>query len=170
MEKNQKDMIDEIIKAFEKYTEHQAFVINNITYTYRQLSETVYRISALINSREDKIIGIIAEDKLETYASILAVLISGKTYVILHPAYPRHRNRKIAELADIHLILYTKDIRVLNLDTEHVDFICTSVGLHGKTSNQERNMRHRHVLAQSTHSGHFIAVYRMDNATCAEEE
>ena len=40
----------------------------------------------------------------------------------------------------------------------------------GKTSNQERNMRHRHVLAQSTHSGHFIAVYRMDNATCAEEE
>ena len=88
MEKNQKDMIDEIIKAFEKYTEHQAFVINNITYTYRQLSETVYRISALINNREDKIIGIIAEDKLETYASILAVLISGKTYVILHPAYP----------------------------------------------------------------------------------
>ena len=44
-----------------------------------------------------------------------------------HPeAYPRHRNRKIAELADIHLILYTKDIRVLNLDTEHIDFICTS--------------------------------------------
>ena len=63
---------------------------------------------------------------METYASILAVLISGKTYVILHPAYPRHRNRKIAELADIHLILYTKDIRVLNLDTEHIDFICTS--------------------------------------------
>ena len=126
MEKDQKDMIGEIIEAFEKYAGHQAFVINNITYTYRQLSETVYKISTLINNREDKIIGIIAEDRLETYASILAVLISGKTYVILHPAYPRHRNRKIAELADIHLILYTKDIRVLNLDTEHIDFICTS--------------------------------------------
>ena len=126
MEKDQKDMISEIIEAFEKYAGHQAFVINNITYTYRQLSETVYKISTLINNREDKIIGIIAEDRLETYASILAVLISGKTYIILHPAYPRHRNRKIAELADIHLILYTKDIRVLNLDTEHIDFICTS--------------------------------------------
>ena len=126
MEKDQKDMISEIIEAFEKYAGHQAFVINNITYTYRQLSETVYKVSTLINNREDKIIGIIAEDRLETYASILAVLISGKTYVILHPAYPRHRNRKIAELADIHLILYTKDIRVLNLDTEHIDFICTS--------------------------------------------
>ena len=126
MEKDQKDMIGEIINAFEKYAEHQAFVINDIAYTYRQLSETVYKISTLINERKDKIIGIIAEDKLETYASILAVLISGKTYVILHPAYPKHRNKKIAELADIHLILYTKDIRILNLDTQHIDFICTS--------------------------------------------
>ena len=45
MEKDQKDMISEIIEAFEKYAGHQAFVINNITYTYRQLSETVYKIS-----------------------------------------------------------------------------------------------------------------------------
>ena len=49
MEKDQKDMISEIIEAFEKYAGHQAFVINNITYTYRQLSETVYKISTLIN-------------------------------------------------------------------------------------------------------------------------
>ena len=62
MEKDQKDMISEIIEAFEKYAGHQAFVINNITYTYRQLSETVYKVSTLINNREDKIIGIIAED------------------------------------------------------------------------------------------------------------
>lgn len=78
MEKDQKDMIGKIIEAFEKYAGHQAFVINNITYTYRQLSETVYKVSTLINNREDKIIGIIAEDSMETYASILAVLISGK--------------------------------------------------------------------------------------------
>ena len=63
MEKDQKDMIGEIINAFEKYAEHQAFVINDIAYTYRQLSETVYKISTLINERKDKIIGIIAEDK-----------------------------------------------------------------------------------------------------------
>ncbi|EKU89340.1 amino acid adenylation domain-containing protein [Bacteroides oleiciplenus YIT 12058] len=119
-------MIDDIMNTFKKYAENPAFVINDITYTYRELSETVYRISTLINEREEKTIGIVAENKLETYASILAVLISGKTYVILHPAYPKHRNKKIAELADIHLVLYTKNIRVLNLDTQNVDFICTS--------------------------------------------
>ncbi|RGN35904.1 amino acid adenylation domain-containing protein [Bacteroides oleiciplenus] len=126
MGKHQKDMIDDIMNTFKKYAENPAFVINDITYTYRELSETVYRISTLINEREEKTIGIVAENKLETYASILAVLISGKTYVILHPAYPKHRNKKIAELADIHLVLYTKNIRVLNLDTQNVDFICTS--------------------------------------------
>ena len=52
MEKDQKDMICEIIEAFEKYAGHQAFVINNITYTYRQLSETVYKISTLIKDRK----------------------------------------------------------------------------------------------------------------------
>lgn len=119
-------MIDDIMNTFKKYAENPAFVINDITYTYRELSETVYRISTLINEREEKTIGIVAENKLETYASILAVLISGKTYVILHPAYPKHRNKKITELADIHLVLYTKNIRVLNLDTQNVDFICTS--------------------------------------------
>lgn len=126
MEEEQKDIIRDIASAFEMYAEKNAFVINDISYTYRQLSETVYRISAAIAGREDKVIGIVAEDKLETYASILAVLISGKAYVILHPAYPMHRNKKIAEQADIHLILYTKDVRVLNLDTRHRDFICTS--------------------------------------------
>ena len=40
----------------------------------------------------------------------------------------------------------------------------------GKTCNQERDVCHRHVLAQPTHSRHLVAVYRMDNATCTEEE
>lgn len=126
MENERKDMIEDIIKAFEKYADRPAFVINDTTCTYRQLSESVYRIMALMVGRKDKVIGIVAEDKPETYAAILAVLISGRTYVILHPAYPKHRNKKIAELADIHLILYTKDIRVLNLDTQNLDFICIS--------------------------------------------
>ena len=32
----------------------------------------------------------------------MAVLASGKTYVILHPAYPEERNLKIAGLAGLH--------------------------------------------------------------------
>lgn len=48
-------MIDDIMNTFKKYAENPAFVINDITYTYRELSETVYRISTLINEREEKL-------------------------------------------------------------------------------------------------------------------
>ena len=99
------DLTGDIVKALDKYAERPAFVINDTTYTYRQLSATIQRISSFLSSREDKIIGIVAEDKLETYASILSVLICGKTYVILHPAYPKHRNKKISDLAGIRLVL-----------------------------------------------------------------
>ena len=44
-------------------------------------------LSSLFKDREDKIIGIVAENRLETYASILSALICGKTYVILHRSY-----------------------------------------------------------------------------------
>lgn len=33
-------------------------------------------------------VGIAAEKRMETYASILGVLLPGKTYVMLHPDYP----------------------------------------------------------------------------------
>lgn len=126
MKEHLNDLVGDITKAFDKYASNNAFVIDDISYTYKQLSESVDKISSFINSREDKVIGIIAENKLETYASILAVLLCGRTYVILHPVYPKHRNKKIAESAGIRLVLHTKDIHVLNLDTQNLELVCTS--------------------------------------------
>lgn len=126
MKEHLNDLVGDITRAFDKYAARNAFVIDDISYTYKQLSETVHAISCFINSREDKVIGIIAENKLETYAAILAVLMSGRTYVILHPVYPKHRNKKIAQSAGIRLVLHTKDIRVLNLDTQNLELACTS--------------------------------------------
>lgn len=126
MREHQNDLIGDITKAFDKYAANHAFVINGVAYTYEQLSAAVCNISSLLSSREDKVIGILAEDRLETYAAILAVLICGKTYVILHPAYPKHRNKTIADLAGIHLVLHSKELHVLNLDTQNLELICVS--------------------------------------------
>ena len=40
----------------------------------------------------------------------------------------------------------------------------------GKTRNEERNMRKRHILAHAAHSRHFVAVNHMNNGTGAQEE
>lgn len=88
MKKYPNDLIGDIMKAFGKYADRPAFVIEDTACTYGELATCVQKISSLFKDREDKIIGIVAENRLETYASILSALICGKTYVILHPSYP----------------------------------------------------------------------------------
>ena len=103
MKKYPNDLIGDIMKAFGKYADRPAFVIEDTACTYGELATCVQKISSLFKDREDKIIGIVAENRLETYASILSALICGKTYVILHPSYPKHRNDRIADSAGIRL-------------------------------------------------------------------
>lgn len=126
MKKYPNDLIGDIMKAFGKYADRLAFVIEDTACTYGELATCVQKISSLFKDREDKIIGIVAENRLETYASILSALICGKTYVILHPSYPKHRNDRIADSAGIRLVLHTENIHVLNLDTRNLELICTS--------------------------------------------
>ena len=104
-----KGMLEYIWNAFDVYSEHNAFFIEGKYYTYRQLSLKVYGIATLISGYQDKIIGIVAENKVETYASILAVLLCGKTYVILHPDYPKERNENITRQAGIKIILHCSE-------------------------------------------------------------
>ena len=40
----------------------------------------------------------------------------------------------------------------------------------GKAGYQEGDVRNRHVFAQAAHGGHLVAVHRMDDASCTEEQ
>ena len=89
------DMIKDIVRAYRNYPDHVAFVIDDTSYTYQEVFARVQGIMPFVQDCPEDIIGIIAEDCIETYASILAVLLAEKTYVILHPNYPDSRNRTI---------------------------------------------------------------------------
>lgn len=119
-------MVTDIIKAAVQYADRPAFVIEEKTYTYSRLLEQAISISHTLRNLKENVIGISAENRIETYASILAVLLAGKTYVILHPDYPPKRNRQIARQAGIGLLLYgRKGDTVLPLDVA-VGRVCTS--------------------------------------------
>lgn len=94
---NGMDMIKDIVRVYRKYPDYVAFVIDETSYTYKEVFARVRGIIPFVQNNPEDITGIIAEDCIETYASILAVLLAGKTYVILHPNYPDNRNRDIAE-------------------------------------------------------------------------
>lgn len=100
----ERTMIEDIIFSLENATDNIAFVIREKKYTYGELGEKIKSILVSLPF-ENKRIGIIGDDNIHTYAAILSVLISGNTYVILHPSYPDERNKKILESADISLVL-----------------------------------------------------------------
>lgn len=54
---------------------------------------------------ETKQVGLVINDDLETYASIIALWLQGYCYVPLHPNWPIERCRDIIEQVNINLVL-----------------------------------------------------------------
>ncbi len=121
----QNDLITDILLASVKYADRPSMVIEETTYTYAGLFEKVWSICACIRSVKPNVIGIMAENTVETYASVLAVLFAGKTYVILHPSYPDSRNLQIIRQAGIEVLLHDGSVPVGFARSEGV--VCISV-------------------------------------------
>ena len=134
----QKDIINDILSAMQCYPENEAFIIDDKHYTYAQLGEITASITHSLSEIKDERIGIVAENRIETYAAILAVLAGGKTYVILHPAYPEERNLKIAALAGLRTLLCTSDTDRSAFGTGHFRIIDTD-RLPGKALSEQQS-------------------------------
>jgi len=95
----------------EKYSGRNAFYIGDRFYTFREFEEQIRKIYDLLCSgisTRQNCIGIIAEDNLETYASVMAVWFSGNIFVPLNPGNPDSRNQEIIEQAGIKTILISR--------------------------------------------------------------
>lgn len=119
------NILRNIVRVAGKYSNKAAFVIDGMAYSYGELFSYVRGIRSFLGKREEEIIGVVAENRIETYASILAVLLAGKTYVILHPHYPDNRNNKIREAGDIQVVLYAEECNMAASMPESVMFVCT---------------------------------------------
>ena len=73
------DMIKDIIRAYRNYPDRVAFVIDDTSYTYQEVFARVQGIMPFVQDCPEDIIGIIAEDCIETYASILASIPTTRT-------------------------------------------------------------------------------------------
>lgn len=84
-----------------------AFCIDGIYYSYGNLGDCISKITESIISIEsdNKCVGLVINDDLETYASIFALWMNGMAYVPLHPDWPLERCLDICEQVDLDLIL-----------------------------------------------------------------
>lgn len=91
-----------------KFANRNALCIDEEFYTYKQLGETISKIRTAIHT-DSKIVGLVINDDLETYASIFALWLDGRCYVPLHPNWPLERCLDICEQVDLKLILDSSD-------------------------------------------------------------
>jgi amino acid adenylation domain-containing protein len=97
-----------IEQSIKKYSKQNAFCINGFFYTYNNFATAISKIRKAIQANTDeteKIIGLIANDDLETYASIFALWFEGKAYVPISPDAPRDRNLSIIQQATLITII-----------------------------------------------------------------
>lgn len=67
-------ILNPVRETIRKYSDRNAFYINGVYYTYRQLSERISAIRTVIRSaqKDEQIWGLALHDDLNTYASIFA--------------------------------------------------------------------------------------------------
>ena len=108
-----------LIDSFRKHAERPAIWCENESINYRELHERVSVLAAHIMKTcpRDARIGIASQRDFASIIGILAVIVSGRAYVPLNPAYPVDRLRSIVEIAGIDLVLATPETAQRIVDT-----------------------------------------------------
>lgn len=100
-------IINPIIDNIYKGKERNAFCIDDKFYTYEFFGKKVAGIRSLINARNpiNKHVGLVTNNDIETYASIIALWLDGYCYVPLHIKQPIDRCLDIVDQVGIDTIL-----------------------------------------------------------------
>jgi D-alanine--poly(phosphoribitol) ligase subunit 1 len=94
--------------AIQQNYKNNAFCIDNTFYTYLDLACCISQIRNEIHLHiptEEKNIGLVTNDDLETYAAILALWLEGKSYIPINPDVPISRNENVINQASIKTII-----------------------------------------------------------------
>jgi amino acid adenylation domain-containing protein len=105
--------LDQIANSLKTRKEKASFFIKNQSYSYDDLSMNISKIRNELKKvigatnilPESITIGVVTNDDIETYASLLAILLEGFTYVPLLEYQPIERSNEIIRQADIKVVL-----------------------------------------------------------------
>lgn len=105
------DIIQTFLNIIDRHGSRDAFCISKRFYTYNEFAQSISKIRNELQSHniENKSIGLVENDDLETYASIFALWLEGLAYVPISPDAPFDRNRDVIEQAGITSIIDSSD-------------------------------------------------------------
>lgn len=100
-------MIDKLFSSLTTNADKIAIFTGGKACTYEDLASKVGFLQELLKqvAGQEQKIGVMANDDLETYASIIACLLSGIAFVPIDPSHPSERNKSVVTQSGIRYIL-----------------------------------------------------------------
>ncbi|MBM6992354.1 MAG: AMP-binding protein [Prevotella sp.] len=112
-------MLSHLQTIFAEHADRNAFCIDDRFFTYRELADEVGNMRVALRQCHETHIGLVANDDIYTYASILALWMEGKSYVPLHPLQPIKRCEDIISQVGIRTVIDSSETTRYH----HVDVI-----------------------------------------------
>jgi amino acid adenylation domain-containing protein len=102
-----KTILENIVNSVDGFPNRPAFCINEEYFSYTQFGQCISKIRTQLKKTDYRNlkVGLVINDDLETYASIIALWLEGDSYVPLHPNWPLERCLDICEQVELDLIL-----------------------------------------------------------------
>ena len=102
-----KTILNNIVNAINRFPNRSAFCINEEHYNYMQFGQCASKIRRELKKTDyrNTKVGLVINDDLETYASIIALWLEGDCYVPLHPNWPLERCQDIVSQVGLRHIL-----------------------------------------------------------------
>ncbi|MCK4748986.1 MAG: AMP-binding protein [Bacteroidales bacterium] len=126
--------LDRILHNLSTHPGRKAFFICETWYTYGELSTLIAQIQPLVikSVREKEHVGVYLADDIHTYASILALWMSGCAFIPINPQFPVARNRNIMKQLDLELILHSRELDLNQLDPACNTVFTGNLGFHSE--------------------------------------
>jgi len=121
-------IVFQLFESLQKFNANHAFFIADEYYSYSELLVSVSRHRKALKTIDTPVIGIVANDDLETYASILAIWFEAKAYLPLNTAFPFEYNLGIIQKAGIKYVFDSavktrfNRVETIEIDAEAKDF------------------------------------------------
>ncbi len=102
-----KIILESIVNAVYSFPNRPAFCIDEEFFSYSQFGQCISKIRTELKKTYycNTKVGLVINDDLETYASIIALWLEGSCYVPLHPNWPLERRLDICKQVELDLIL-----------------------------------------------------------------
>lgn len=116
------NILTPVRKTIRNHAEESAFYIDGTHYVYHQFAERISVIRKHICDLQsnEQIFALAIHDDLDTYASIFALWMEGKSYVPLHPNQPLERNLNIIDQVGLTNVLDSASASVFDSQSLNV--------------------------------------------------